>query len=327
MRNSLKLGVFAALCASVAFIGCSDDDDDGDGTSGSGGGGAMNKAGSSGSAGKANGGSSSGTGGKANGGSGGATAGTAGVGGKATGGTAGSGGSGGSNAGSGGSNAGSDAGGAPVGGEGGAPSEGGAGGAGECVEEEIGGAGGVDSGAGGESGYQTAIVLVDNIIVKDGATTETSWLFENGADIADSTANNVGGKWLRPDFGFVPPNITLEAGSHNVFAKCDGNPAGSMKLVIPFTGAAEYFEVHNGFAAGTWDDYTVTADVMLVSGGAPEANCPGHAELFINGSVGGGKGPSKLLKQGEWVALGLTAPAAATIDRIGVRVTTYACAP
>jgi hypothetical protein len=154
-----------------------------------------------------------------------------------------------------------------------------------------------------------------------------SWLFANGDDIADSTAPDVGGKWLRPNFGFVPPNITLEPGAHDVFAKCDGNPKGSMKLVVPFTAAAQYFEVHNGFAGSEWDNYTVSADVMLVSGGAPEASCPGHAELFINGSLGGKTGSSKLLKQGEWVALDLTAPADANIDRLGVRITSYACAP
>jgi hypothetical protein len=111
---SWKLGVFAALCASVVFLGCGDHDDD--------------QGGGSGNAGEPKGGSSSGSAGKTGGGT---TSAGSGIVGKAGGDTAGA--------------AGSDAAGA-------SPIDGGSGGAPGCMDEPLGGATWTDGGAAGAGG-------------------------------------------------------------------------------------------------------------------------------------------------------------------------------
>jgi len=342
MRNSWKLGLCAALGASVTFVGCSSGDNlapasggsGGSGTStagkgGSAGGTTLNisgssTGGSSSSAGTSSGGTSAGTttggtttagsagkagsggsGGTTTGGSGGASAGSGG-----TGGTSGSAGSGGSLAGSGGSLAGSGG----LGGSGGS--------AGTCDD----GDGFTAAGAGGAGSVVTAIVLVDNVVVKDGAAAAyKSWLFADATDIVDDKVGNVGDKWVR--FPFDAASIGNNAGAHDVFSKCDGNPKGSLKNVVPFTMAGQYYETGVGFAGHDWSNFTVAADVKLVSGGNSQAACAAHAELFINGAAGPTTGPSKLLTAGAWVSLALTAPAtgATSTDHIGVRITSYTC--
>jgi hypothetical protein len=99
-----------------------------------------------------------------------------------------------------------------------------------------------------------------------------------------------------------------------------------LKAVVPFTASAQYYELGIGFAEQKWTNYSVTADAKLVSGGNPQANCPGHAELFANGSAGPTTGPSVLLKEGTWVSLTLTSPDTETaFDHLAVRITSYDC--
>jgi len=337
MRNSWKLGLFAALGASVTFVGCSSGDNLAPASSGRGGSG-TNSAGKGGSAG----GTTINIGGSATGGSsaagtsaGGASAGTS-SGGSTTAGSAGkagsagsagsaNGGSGGTSAGSGGTGTSGSAGtGGSLAGSGGSLAGGGGlgGSAGTCDD----GDGFSAAGAGGAGSVVTAIVLVDNVVVKDGAAAAyKSWVFADAMDILDDKVGNVGDKWLR--FPFDAGSIGNNAGAHDVFSKCDGNPKGSLKNVVPFTMAGQYYETGVGFAGHDWSNFTVAADVKLVSGGNSQAACAAHAELFINGAGGPTTGPSKLLTAGAWVALALTAPAtgATSTDHIGVRITSYTC--
>ncbi|HXK19363.1 MAG TPA: hypothetical protein VNG33_16245 [Polyangiaceae bacterium] len=334
MRNSWKLGLFAALGASVTFVGCSDGatpDASGSGASTSGAG----KGGSAGGttiniSGTTSGGSSAGTtttgGASAGSTTGGSTtagsAGHAGSGGSAGTTTGGASGSGGASAGSGGSAAGS--GGSAAGSGGSSSGAGGTGGGSGGVCDD--GDGFSAAGSGGVGSVVTAIVLVDNVIVKDAAAAAyKSWVFADATDILDDKVGNVGDKWVR--FPFDAGSIGNNTGAHDVFSKCDGNPKGSLKTVVPFTMAGQYFEVGLGFASHDWSNYTVTADVKLLSGGNSQAGCPGHAELFINGAGGPTVGPSQLITTGGWVALALTAPAtgATAIDHLGVRITSYTC--
>ncbi len=302
MRNSWKLGVCAALCASVAFIGCSDDDDDSMSTGGSGGA-------SGGKAGQATGGSSAGTAGNA-------SAGKAGGGGTPAGGSGGKGGAGG--------NAGS----AVMGGEGGALV--GAGGAGgdsgvECTDEELaaGGSGEGGAGAGGAPGVTSAVVLIDSVVV-DGATVIAEWQFDDATTISDET-NYPADKWSR--IVFDPGSLGDDAGAHATFLACDGDPAdGSLKAVVPFSDINQYFELGCPFAAADYSSTTITARVKLVSGGKPDASCPVRGELYITGATPRDPGPALPLVEGEWITLTLELPAATTgTDRVGIRLNTYGC--
>jgi hypothetical protein len=331
-RLGAGLGAFAALGAAVAFAGCSSNGDNSDTTGGAATGGSSAGKGGSGiviAGTTATGGSGAGTtatggsvgtggtgvvpiggsGGVAAGGNGGASGGTGG----ASGGTGGSGGK----AGSGGT-AGAAAGSGGAGGNGGS--------AGTCDDADgFGGLGGY-GGVGGAGSVQTAIVLVDNIVVKDGAAAAyKSWPFADATDILDDKVGNVGDKWVR--LPFDAGSIGNNAGAHDVFSKCGGNPAGSLKNVVPFTAAGQYYEIGVGFAVHDWSNYTVSADVKLVSGGNSQAGCAGHAELFINGAGGPTTGPSLLLNPGGWISIALTAPAtgATMIDHLGVRITSYMC--
>ena len=303
--------MFAALCASVAFMGCGDDDDDSMSTAGKGG----SSAGTGGSA--------AGNGGKNAGGTstGGTTAGNGGKAGATTGGTGGT-----ATAGSGGT--------APIGGapEGGA-SEGGAAGSGECVEDAVGGAGTDVAGAGGAGGapsVETAVVLIDNVVVKNGAAVVHEWQFANAAQISNSfTPDNPGDKWSRYFYG--DPASKSGAGASNLLAKCDGNPApGSLKNVVPFSDANQYYEVDVPFAPEDYTGFIVTAKVKLLSGGKPDAACPARATLYVIGANTGGpkNGAGVALVQGQWVDASLTVAdeaGADTIDRLGVNLNTYGC--
>jgi hypothetical protein len=327
MRNSWKLGVYAALCASVVIAGCGDDDgeDGNNGGAGSGGGGTSNKAGSSGSAGKANGGSSSGSGGTA-----GAMAGS---GGKAGGGgTAGSGGT----AGNGGTAAGTAGTGNDMGGEGGTGGTGvgGEGGAGgnppDCTgEDSFGGAEGEGGSGGAAPDFESALILIDDIQVKDGATLEHQWQFADDTQISTLLpGNNPGDKWSRW-YGAV------NTGSEIGFS-CDGNPAaGSLKNLVPFTAANQYHELGVPFAPEDYTGFTITAKVKLVSGGKNDAACPARVALYVIGPdtkvadvITPITGPGVALDEGAWVVVTQTVTAATgttTIDRIGFNLNTYAC--
>ncbi|HVY29077.1 MAG TPA: hypothetical protein VHB79_21110 [Polyangiaceae bacterium] len=314
MRNSWKLGLFAALCVSTAMVGCGDDDDSTSNTGGSGGssagkGGSTNNGGSS--AGK--GGTTSG--GTSTGGKGGATSG--GSGGKGgTGGTAGKGGTA-SGGGEGGAAAGADTGGA-----------GGAGGAGECMEEAVGGAAPEGAGgAGGAPAAETAVVLFDNITVKNGATVVKTWAFDNGNDIADVLKGDVGDKWLRPPFDTNPVNLAYSSPyAHDVFAKCDGKPAGSLAAIVPFTAAAQYYKMGIGFASADWSGYTITADIKLVSGGNNEGACGMQAGLFVQDGAGPLTGERTYLNVVDgWKTMTLTVPASTNVDHLSIIISDYTC--
>jgi hypothetical protein len=340
MRNSWKLGVCAALLTSVAFMGCSDDSGDDDGDGGSAGGGTAGRAGSAGSAGKPIGGSSSGSGGTAAGKSGSGAGGTAGTAGGSAGsaGTAGSAGSAGTagsagsagTAGTGGSagTGGTDAGGAPGdGGMGGTSGgEGGASGNPEnCIDTSLGGAENDSGGAGGAPAYDTAVILIDDIQVKDGATLKHQWQFADEAIVSVAVPpDNPGDRWSRY---YGPLNATSSIG-----LGCDGEPAaGSLYNMIPFSDANQYHELGVPFAQEDYTGYTISAKVKLVSGGKDDAACPARVALYIGGGQIAGNvviGPGVALEQGEWVDVTMTvAEATGTdkVDRLGFNLNTYAC--
>jgi hypothetical protein len=322
----------AAVCSSVAFMGCGDDDD------------SANNAG--GSAGLGTGGSSAGSGGHATGGSsagnttagnptGGTSAGSGGKGGATTGGVSGSGGTAGGGTAGGGTAGGGTAGTNPVGG---AP-EGGAGGAGpvDCVEDPIGGASSVDEGGAAGAGgagpeATTAVVLVDNIVVKNGATTYKSWLFADATAILDEVVGDVGDKWVRPPFDTNPDNLAQSSAfAHDVFSKCSGKPAGSLKNVIPFVKPAQYYKVTIGFdnkvnnVAVDWGSFVISADVKLVSGGNAAGACAANAALFVQDGSGANAGAAVQLNPGEWKTATLTVPAATNVDHISLNISDYTC--
>jgi hypothetical protein len=335
MRNSLKLGVFTALCASVAFVGCGDDDDSSPSSAGS-----TNKAGASSSAGLSGlgGGSSAGnaSGGTASAGKGGTTSGgtTSGgttSGGVATGGT--SAGSGGASAGTAGTSAGtsgSSSGGTLAGGDAGASSGGSSsagdnGLGGECsgYDDSTAAAG---QGSGGAPSFTSAVVLFDSVVVKDAANAAyKDWQFATAADIADVTTHP-GDKWSRPPYD--PGSLGNDAAAHDTFVACDGEPGlGSLKNVVPFSDANQYYELAVPFAEHDLSSYTVTAKAKLVSGGRSDPTCAVRAELYVNGATGSHAGPALALSQGEWVTLSFTVPAtgATQDDQLGLRLNTYPC--
>lgn len=311
MRNSWKLGLFAALCVSSAIVGCGDDDDS---TSSNGG----------------TGGSSAGKGGSTNmGGS------SAGKGGTTSGGNGGKGGTtSGGNGGKGGTTSGGKGGTAPVGGssdggssEGGATEVGGAGGAPvDCMEEAVGGAP-PEGGAGGAPSAVTAVVLFDNITVKNGNTVVKTWAFDNGNDIADVLKGDVGDKWLRPPFDTNPVNLAYSSAySHTVFSKCDGKPAGGLAAIVPFTDAAQYFKMGIGFASADWSGYTITADIKLASGGNQEGACGMQAALFVQDGADKLTGDHVYLNVVDgWKTMSLTVPAATNVDHLSINISDYTC--
>lgn len=308
MTNSWKLGLCAALCVATTIVGCGDDDDSTNSNGGSG-----NQAGSAGSsAGKAG----NGNGGSSAGNNNGGNAGKGGNAGSANGGSAGGGGK----AGSGGT--------APAmggeGGEGGA--EGGMGGAGpmDCMEESVGGA---SDGAGGAASAETAVVLVDNVTVKNGNTVVKTWAFADGSDILDVVKGDIGDKWLRPPFDTGADNLAYSSPfAHDVFAKCDGKPAGSLMNIVPFTKAAQYYKLSIGFAQADWSGYVVSADVKLVSGGNREGACDVNAKLFVQDGAGDKAGTAVQLNVGDgWKSMTLTVPASTMVDHLSVSISDYTC--
>ena len=327
MRNSLKLGFVFALGATAAFsfAGCSSgsDSDGGAGSSaggsragapagGAGAGGAH--AGGAPAAGAPAGGAGAGTAGASGGVAGhagaGGTGGTGGAGGKAgaggTGGGAGAAGAGGATAGSGGATAGT--------------------GGGACADETAG-----SGGAGGAASVTTAIVLLDDVVIKDAANTaiKAEWHFADGTTISDAdTASHAADQWARgPKYG-DPANVSSDAGAHSTFFVCSGSTAaGSLKNVIPFTAVAQYYNVSVVTAPHDYSGHHVTAKIKLVAGGSAVATCPARGLLVaINGATQELGTPVTLLP-GVWTDATLTIPATGftTMPELLFRVTTYTC--
>jgi hypothetical protein len=114
----------------------------------------------------------------------------------------------------------------------------------------------------------------------------------------------------------------------STFLACDGNPAaGSLKNVIPFVAASQYYEASVLFAPHDYSSAVVSAKVKLVSGGAEDITCPAHALLY--GINGGTETPDTpiTLTAGSWQDLTLAVPATGftMLDELGIRVTTYPC--
>ena len=97
------------------------------------------------------------------------------------------------------------------------------------------------------TGVRTAIVLIDNIVIKDAANTNvvTQWQFDDATTIeAGLPGSRPGDKWSRPPYSPVDTN----AAARNEFLACDGNPAiGSLRTVAPFSADAQYFETERPF--------------------------------------------------------------------------------
>jgi hypothetical protein len=325
MRHSTKLEFLIVLGASFAFFRCSGDDSTAFRSTGAGG----TPAGAAGSSSTGTNGTSStaSTGGSA--GNAGSSGGSAGSG--ATGGSAGAGGAAGATGGSGG---GADAGktdGAAGSAADASRTDGAEGGPVNCPDELVGAndAGTGDAGASDAGATTTAIVLIDNVVIRDAANTNVvaQWQFDDATTIDEALADpRAGDKWSRPPFS----PIDTASAARNTFLACDGNPAaGSMKEVIPFTDAAQYYEVSVLFAEHDYSSFHVSAKVKLVTGGRSDASCPAHALLYgIDGGdfVQTPAAPITLVA-GQWQDVTLTIPATgfARMDELGMRITTYVC--
>ena len=364
MRNAQKLGLVFALGGLAAFAGCSSSGTDQvDNTAGSSNAGApagghagTGQAGAA-HAGAATGGGGSGSAGAPAAGAGGATAGaggaTAGAGGAAAGAggatagaggaTAGAGGAtagaGGATAGAGGATAGAGGATAGAGGASGGASGGGAGGATAgaggtggfvtCADESTGLPAAAGSGSGGAPGASTAIVLLDNVVVKKAAATLIQWQFADATAISNTSATDAppADKWARSAYGYT---VSGNAGASDAFLACAGNPTGgSLKNIAPFTAADQQYEVRVAGAPLDLSGATLTAKIKLVAGGKPDANCPVRATLYAINNVGGtNTDPSAVtLKVGQWVDASLTVPGTGftAAGLVGLRLNTFAC--
>lgn len=322
MKNSLKLGFVLGLAATSVFAGCSSGSDDVNGgagapsagrsgaaTAGAPTAGAPAGGASNGGGGASNGGASAGSGGAKAGAGGGSSAGAGG----SSAGAGGAAGSGGSAAGAGGSSAGAGG------------SAAGAGGAATCADENT----GLPTGAAGAGSATTAVVLIDNVVVKKGAATAVEWQFANGTTIVDAAAGDTptADKWSRSNYGYT---VSGSAGAANTFLACAGSPAaGSLKNIVPFTAIDQQYEVRVPFAAADFSGATITASLKLVGGGRPDATCPVKAWIYIVNNVGGTQSDANVipLELGKWKAATLTVPATGfdKVGLLGLRLTTFAC--
>ena len=323
MKHSTKLEFLIVLGASLTLVRCSGDDNTAGGSTGAGG----TRAGAAGSSSTGTNGTSSTT---SSGGSAGSSGGSAGTGG-ATGGSAGTGGAAGATGGSGGS---ADAGktdGAAGSAADASGTDGAEAGPVNCPDEFVGAndAGTTDAGSSDAGTTTTAIVLIDNVVIRDAANTNivAQWQFDDATSIDEALVDpRAGDKWSRPPFS----PIDTAGAARNTFLACDGNPtAGSMKEVIPFTDAAQYYEVSVLFAEHDYSSFHVSAKVKLVIGGRSDASCRAHALLYgIDGGdfVQTPNAPITLVS-GQWQDVTLTIPATgfARMDELGMRITTYVC--
>jgi len=198
-----------------------------------------------------------------------------------------------------------------------------------CADENIGAdAGSAEAGTGDAGTAKTAIVLIDGVVMQDATNTVVAqWQFNDASTIAEGLIDpRPGDKWSRVPYS----PIAIASGASNTFLACAGNPAaGSMKEVIPFTDAAQYYEVSVLFAEHDYSNHHVSAKVKLVTGGISQPNCPGHAMLYaVNGGdfVQTPASPITLIP-GQWHDIALTIPATGftRLLELGVRITTYVC--
>jgi hypothetical protein len=214
---------------------------------------------------------------------------------------------------------------------GGGASAGGAGGAGpsagalNCPDELNGTAGTPTVPA------STALVVLDDVVIHDASNTKIlfQWQFADGTVIADTTTDpRPPDKWSRSQFFGDANKISRASGAHSTFLACDGNPdVGSLKNIIPFTAASQYYEASVLFAAHDYTSATVTANVKLVTGGAEDVTCAAHALLY---AVSGGTETPNVpitLPEGVWKPLTLSVPATGftMVGELGIRITTYPC--
>ena len=210
-------------------------------------------------------------------------------------------------------------GGASAGGAGGGPSAG----ALNCPDELTGVAGTPTVPA------STALVVLDDVVIHDATNTKIlfQWQFADGTVIADTTTDpRPADKWSRSQFFGDVNKISRAPGAHNTFLACDGNPdVGSLKNIIPFTAASQYYDVSVLFAAHDYSSATVTA--KLVTGGAEDVTGAAHALLY---AISGGTETPNVpitLTAGVWKPLTLSVPATGftMVGELGIRVTTYPC--
>jgi hypothetical protein len=186
------------------------------------------------------------------------------------------------------------------------------------------------AGAAGAPAIGSAVILIDNVVVKDGVAVKHQWQFASDAQISDtSTPTNPGDEWSRYFYG--DPASPSGAGAHDVFS-CDGNPtAGSLKNLIPFSDVNQYYINGVPFAAEDYTGFTISAKVKLVSGGKNDEACPARASLYVGGGQIVGNiitGPGVALAQGSWVDVTMTVAEATgtdAVDRVGFNLNTYAC--
>jgi hypothetical protein len=177
----------------------------------------------------------------------------------------------------------------------------------------------------------TALVVLDDVVIHDATNTKIlfQWQFVDGTVIADTTTDpRPADKWSRSQFFGDVNKISRAPGAHSTFLACDGNPdVGSLKNIIPFTAASQYYEVSALFAAHDYTSATVTANVKLATGGAEDVTCAAHALLYA--ISGGTETPNfpVTLTEGVWKTLTLSVPATGftMVGELGIRVTTYPC--
>ena len=180
-----------------------------------------------------------------------------------------------------------------------------------------------------------AIVLVDDVVVQDTKQSRViaEWQFNDGATIIDTeTDPRPGNKWSRTSLFGDPNKVSRVPGAHSTFLSCDGSPTnGSLKNLIPFSLAGQYYETSALFQPADYSGNVITAKVKLVAGGAPDEGCPAHAMLYGIGITGtkSAETPNEpiTLSAGAWLNLTLTVPATGftKLGELGIRVTTYPC--
>jgi hypothetical protein len=176
----------------------------------------------------------------------------------------------------------------------------------------------------------TAVVLVDDIQVTKGTTVAPEWQFADATQIDDSGNGDTppADKWARVNYA-DPARVSGSADAHDSFLACAGNPAaGSLKNVVPFTADNQYYEVRVVGAPLDLSNAVLTAKVKLVGGGAASATCPAHALIYGVGTTEA-TGSPVTLEAGKWMDVTLTVPATGftAVGQIGIRLTTYTCAP
>jgi len=176
--------------------------------------------------------------------------------------------------------------------------------------------------------------LIDDIQVSKAGTVAAEWQFADDKQIKDVGAGDTppADAWARLNYA-DPNRVSGSADAHDTFIACAGNPAaGSIKNVIPFTADNQFYEVRVVGAEQNLSGATISAKVKLVGGGAPSATCAAHALVYVidNMAPYAESTPSPVtLTVGKWMDASLTVPATGfeKVNQIGIRITTYTCAP